>query len=132
VTSPRDLSATYTVAESALEGTYEGTLAGDYSIVASGTRSAALSVETTRSGTLEYDATYEVTELTATTEDSTLATYSIEMTYTAFDDRVWIVNVDGTATGVLGTVASPGGVACSVDGSFDDIDVTCTGPDAEE
>ncbi len=130
-TSPRGLTATYTVAESALEGTWTGTLVGDYTIEATGTRAANLSLETTASGTLEYDSGYEIT-LTATTEATALDTYEIAMTYGGFDDRVWEVEVEGTTTGVLGTVTSPGGVACTVDGTFDDVDVACTGPESEQ
>ncbi|GEM_PF-2310470 len=131
-TSPRGLTSTYTLAEAEIEGTWTGTLAGDYTIDATGSRAAELVLETTASGTLTYDSAYEITTLTAATEAGELDSYEIAMTYGGFDDRVWTVEVEGTTTGLLGTVTSPGDVSCTIDGTFEDVDVSCTGPEENQ
>lgn len=131
LTDARDLSSTYAVAESLLEGTYamDG---GVLTLSGTGTRSAMLTLDTTNSGTLEYDASYEVTELEAEIEDGALDSYTVAMTYAAFDGRAWTVEIEGTTTGVLGTVTAPGDRTCSIDGTFDDVRVGCVGPESSE
>jgi hypothetical protein len=131
VTNARDLTSTYSVTESTLEGSWTGTTAGDYDIVATGSRAASLSLETSLSGTLDYDSSFEITEMAATTEAAALESYAIEMAYLGFSERVWTVNVAGTATGVLGTVTAPGDRSCTIDGTFDNVDVRCTGPETD-
>ena len=131
LTDARDLSSTYAVDESLLSGTYILD-AGVLSFTGTGTRSATLTLDTRNSGTLEYDASYEVTELEAELEDGTLDSYSMAMTYAGFGDRAWTVEIEGTTTGVLGSVTSPGDRTCTIDGTFDDVRVDCVGPESSE
>ena len=120
-----NVTTTYSVSESSLVGTWQGSFAGDYTIEASGERSAEMLVEAGDTS-VAYDSGYEIVELSATTEDSVLTTYDLVMTYGGFNDRAWAVEVSGTATGVLGTATTSGGVACTIDGTFDGIEVVCS------
>ena len=68
----RSASATYTVLESALDGTWAATsLAGDYAIAMTGTRSAELTTSTTRRGTSTIDSSWTLDAMSATTVDGT-------------------------------------------------------------
>lgn len=118
-------TGTYTVSSFDLAGDWDGTLAGSYTITASGTRNAELLLEGQRA---EHglDSSFSLDSLNATTADYVLDTFSAEMTYSSFARHVWTVSVDGTAATIAGTATRDDGASCSIDGGADAPIVICS------
>ena len=121
-------TATYTVIESALDGTWSSTnLAGDYAIAITGTRSAELTTTTTRGGTVTNDSSWDLTGLSATTVDFELDTWAVDVTYTGFAGHVWELSAAGDrTTGLTGTATvDDESVTCTVGGTWVAPSVSC-------
>lgn len=123
----RSASATYTVLESALDGTWAATsLAGDYAIAMTGTRSAELTTSTTRRGTSTIDSSWTLDAMSATTVDFLLDNWAVDVTYTGFAGHVWEADVAGDTTGLTGTATvDDGSVTCTVGGTWALPTVSC-------
>lgn len=117
-------TATYTVASFDLAGDWAGSAGGSYAITASGARSADLLVEGQREGR-GFDATFTLDSLDATTVDFVLDAFAAQLTYAAFGNRVWIVEMAGTSDTISGTITGDDGTTCSIDGEASDPIVVC-------
>ena len=122
----RNASATYTVLESSLDGSWAATsLAGDYSVAMTGSRSAELVTTTTR-GSTTSDSSWTLGGLAATTVDFELETWSVDVTYTGFAGHEWVVDVAGTSAGLTGTASvDDESVSCTVGGTWEAPTVSC-------
>ena len=115
---------TYTVASFDLDGTWDGTAAGDYTITATGQREAELLLERQREGR-GLDATLSIDALEATTTAFELTTIAADLTYAGFAGNTWTVHFDGTAGSVSGTATGDNGRTCTIVGPVADLAVIC-------
>lgn len=115
---------TYNVNAFDLAGTWDGTLAGDYTVSATGQRDAELLLEHQREGH-GLDATLTIDALEATTSSFELVTIAADATYTGFAGHSWVVHFDGTADDVSGSVTGDNGKTCTILGPVDDLAVIC-------
>lgn len=115
---------TYTVNSFDLAGTWDGSIAGDYTITATGQREAELLREGQREGR-GLDSTFTIDALEATTTSFELATIAVDVTYTGFAGHTWVVHFDGTADDVSGSVTGDNGRTCTILGPVDDLAVIC-------
>ncbi|MBT3224291.1 MAG: hypothetical protein HN348_34925 [Proteobacteria bacterium] len=118
-----NFTATYEVTASSLTGDYAGTLAGDYTIEFEGDHSAALTTDSANDSR-EYDSSWTLESLSASTVGGALDEYELELTYTGFADMEWGVEVSGDTTSITGTVSGEEH-SCTVSGSFESIDASC-------
>ena len=118
-----NFTAAYEVTASSLSGDYTGTLAGNYTIEFAGEHTAALTTDSANESR-EYDSSWTLDSLSATTIGAALDTYDLELTYTGFADMEWTVEVSGDTTSITGTVSGEEHT-CTVTGSFDSVDAGC-------
>lgn len=118
-------TATYNVSNLELAGAWDGTLAGSYTITATGTRDAELLLEGQKVDH-GFDASFSLDSMTATTADYVLDTFAADMTYASFAQHVWTISVSGTAATISGTATRDDGAGCTIDGGADAPIVVCT------
>jgi len=124
--SIRGALATYTVDTSSLSGGWTASsLAGDYTLTMSGSRSASL-VTTTRDGTATRDASWTLSSLEATTVDFEVTSVAATLTYTGFGDHVWTLALSGDAAGPTGSLTvDDGSASCTVGGTWESPTLGC-------
>ena len=115
---------TYTVSAFDLTGGWDGTVAGDYTITATGQRDAELLLERQREGH-GLDATLSIDALQATTVAFELTSIAADMTYTGFAGHTWDVHFEGTPDEVSGSATGDNGKTCTILGPVDDLAVVC-------
>jgi len=122
----RNTSATYTVVESSLSGTWTTeSLAGDYTVGMAGSRDATLST-TTYEGTAIRTANWALTELIATTTDFEVSSLAMELTYVGFGEHSWSLSATGDSAGPQGNLlVDDGSVNCSIGGDWETITLSC-------
>jgi hypothetical protein len=122
----RSAGAAYTVARTALVGTWSAqSLAGDYTIDMTGEREASLTT-TTRDGVTERTVDWTLDELTATTTGFALSTIALELTYTGFADHTWSLSATGDAVGPQGNlIVDDGSVNCAISGEWETVALNC-------
>jgi hypothetical protein len=118
------LAATYSLSSEDLTGSWAGTIE-EYALVLEGQRAAELTVNTPKFGVRTYDASWVIDEATATTDDSDIDAYQVDLEYPAFYDQFWAVSFEGNEFSVRGT-ATGNGWDCDISGSPTSTDVTCT------
>ncbi len=123
-------SVNYSVAETSLTGSWTATgLGGDYTVEASGVRTAVLSTSSPRGGDHDFDASYTAT-MTAGVVNLVVDSLTLDLTYSAFTGRVWDVAVALTDDALSGTATSDDGIACTVSAGVEAPTVSCTVPGA--
>jgi hypothetical protein len=109
----------YTVDDSVLQGSYGGSIAGDYNISATGSRTATVSA-----GEQDFDASFTLDSLQVSTTLTELDSFDADLTYDGFGDITWVVHVEGTADSVVGS-ATGGDYGCTIAASLGDAAVSC-------
>jgi|GEM_PF-5107583 len=122
----RGRSAQYVMTETALSGTWNAEdAAGDYAIALTGTRTASLCAPTA-DGTVTYDASWVLDELSAATSSFGLSTITVALRYTGFAGRQWDLSLTGDAAGPVGAlVIDDESVRCSVRGTWESPSISC-------
>ncbi len=117
----------YSIAESDLQGNWQATgLGGDYDILASGERASTLDIQSARRGVVNFDSTWFLDDLSATVEDLSVTEWSFTLTYGSFAGQEWVATIGGDVVSVSGTVSSDHGFTCTVSGSYETPNVSCT------
>lgn len=118
-------SATYSVEASTLDGTYDGTLAGDYAFSATGERQATLEVGPARGDAVTGDASFTIDELTATTVGTEVQSASLALTYVGYGGHTWALEAEGDRESVSGTLTADNGSSCTIAGAWDAPELSC-------
>jgi hypothetical protein len=125
----RDSSITATLSALMLQGSWDGTVEGDYTITATGEASYALAVD----GPLEdqeFDGSWNLTELSLTTVSYEFNSFTATLEYTGYADEPWVASLEVSESTITGSIERADLGSCTVSGSIDDdgnadVDLDC-------